>query len=160
MEKETDPVIWRGPVIAGVVKQFWEDVDWDETDCMFVDCPPGTGDVPLTVFQSMPIDGIIIVTSPQDLVSMIVEKAINMAKLMNIPVLGIVENMSYFKCPDCGNIHYIYGKSKIDEVAAANDIKTVAKLPMDAKVAELVDSGKAEELDVTALDEIFNAIMG
>ena len=107
MEKETDPVIWRGPVIAGVVKQFWEDVDWDETDCMFVDCPPGTGDVPLTVFQSMPIDGIIIVTSPQDLVSMIVEKAINMAKLMNIPVLGIVENMSYFKCPDCGNIHYI-----------------------------------------------------
>ena len=97
MEKETDPVIWRGPVIAGVVKQFWEDVDWDETDCMFVDCPPGTGDVPLTVFQSMPIDGIIIVTSPQDLVSMIVEKAINMAKLMNIPVLGIVENMSYFK---------------------------------------------------------------
>ena len=160
MDKETDPVIWRGPVIAGVVKQFWEDVDWDETDCMFVDCPPGTGDVPLTVFQSMPVDGIIIVTSPQDLVSMIVEKAINMAKLMNIPVLGIVENMSYFKCPDCGNIHYIYGKSKIDEVATANDIKTVAKLPMDAKVAELVDSGKAEELDVTALDEIFNAIMG
>ena len=159
MEKETDPVIWRGPVIAGVVKQFWEDVDWDEIDCMFVDCPPGTGDVPLTVFQSMPIDGIIIVTSPQDLVSMIVEKAINMAKLMNIPVLGIVENMSYFKCPDCGNIHYIYGKSKIDEVAAANDIKTVAKLPMDAKVAELVDSGKAEELDVSALDGIFDAIM-
>ena len=152
-------VIWRGPVIAGVVKQFWEDVDWDETDCMFVDCPPGTGDVPLTVFQSMPIDGIIIVTSPQDLVSMIVEKAINMAKLMNIPVLGIVENMSYFKCPDCGNIHYIYGKSKIDEVAAANDIKTVAKLPMDAKVAGLVDSGKAEELDVSALDGIFDAIM-
>ena len=131
MEKETDPVIWRGPVIAGVVKQFWEDVDWDETDCMFVDCPPGTGDVPLTVFQSMPIDGIIIVTSPQDLVSMIVEKAINMAKLMN----------------------------KIDEVAAANDIKTVAKLPMDAKVAGLVDSGKAEELDVSALDGIFDAIM-
>ena len=141
MEKETDPVIWRGPVIAGVVKQFWEDVDWDETDCMFVDCPPGTGDVPLTVFQSMPIDGIIIVTSPQDLVSM------------------IVENMSYFKCPDCGNIHYIYGKSKIDEVAAANDIKNVAKLPMDAKVAGLVDSGKAEELDVSALDGIFDAIM-
>ena len=159
MEKETDPVIWRGPVIAGVVKQFWEDVDWDETDCMFVDCPPGTGDVPLTVFQSMPIDGIIIVTSPQDLVSMIVEKAINMAKLMNIPVIGIVENMSYFKCPDCGNIHYIYGKSKIDEVAAANDIKNVAKLPMDAKVAGLVDSGKAEELDVSALDGIFDAIM-
>ena len=149
MEKETDPVIGRGPVIAGVVKQFWEDVDWDETDCMFVDCPPGTGDVPLTVFQSMPIDGIIIVTSPQDLVSMIVEKAINMAKLMNIPVLGIVENMSY----------YIYGKSKIDEVAAANDIKTVAKLPMDAKVAGLVDSGKAEERDVSALDVIFDAIM-
>lgn len=159
MDNETDPVIWRGPVIAGVVKQFWEDVDWDETDCMFVDCPPGTGDVPLTVFQSMPVDGIVIVTSPQDLVSMIVEKAINMAKLMDIPVLGIVENMSYFKCPDCGSIHYIYGKSKIDEVAAANDIKTVAKLPMDANVAALVDSGKAEELDVSVLDGIFDAIM-
>ena len=159
MDNETDPVIWRGPVIASAVKEFWENVKWGDIDCMFVDCPPGTGDVPLTVFQSMPIDGIIIVTSPQDLVSMIVEKAINMAKLMNIPVLGIVENMSYFKCPDCGNIHYIYGKSKIDEVAAANDIKTVAKLPMDAKVAGLVDSGKAEELDVSALDGIFDAIM-
>ena len=159
MDNEEDPVIWRGPVIAGVVKQFWNETAWGDIDYLFVDMPPGTGDVPLTVFQSMPIDGIIIVTSPQDLVSMIVEKAINMAKLMNIPVLGIVENMSYFKCPDCGNIHYIYGKSKIDEVAAANDIKTVAKLPMDAKVAGLVDSGKAEELDVSALDGIFDAIM-
>ena len=159
MDNEEDPVIWRGPVIAGVVKQFWNETAWGDIAYLFVAMPPGTGDVPLTVFQSMPIDGIIIVTSPQDLVSMIVEKAINMAKLMNIPVLGIVENMSYFKCPDCGNIHYIYGKSKIDEVAAANDIKTVAKLPMDAKVAGLVDSGKAEELDVSALDGIFDAIM-
>ena len=159
LPQEDAPVIWRGPILANMVKQFWTDVIWGELDYLFVDMPPGTGDVPLTVFQSMPIDGIIIVTSPQDLVSMIVEKAINMAKLMNIPVLGIVENMSYFKCPDCGNIHYIYGKSKIDEVAAANDIKTVAKLPMDAKVAGLVDSGKAEELDVSALDGIFDAIM-
>lgn len=159
MDKETDPVIWRGPVIAGVVKQFWEDVAWDDVDCMFIDCPPGTGDVPLTVFQSLPVDGIVIVTSPQDLVSMIVEKAINMAKLMDIPVLGIVENMSFFKCPDCGSIHYIYGKSRIDEVAAENNISHVAKLPMDSEIAELVDMGKAEDIDVSALDEIFNSIM-
>lgn len=158
MDNETDPVIWRGPVIAGVVKQFWNDVLWEDVDYMFVDCPPGTGDVPLTVFQSMPIDGIVIVTSPQDLVSMIVEKAINMAKLMNIPVLGIVENMSYFKCPDCGNIHHIYGESHIDEIAAKAGISCVAKLPMDAKVAGLVDSGDAESLDVSALDAIFEVI--
>jgi len=160
MDNETDPVIWRGPVIAGVVRQFWNDVEWGDVDCMFIDCPPGTGDVPLTVFQSLPVDGIVIVTSPQDLVSMIVEKAINMAKLMNIPVLGIVENMSYFKCPDCGNIHYIYGKSQIDEIAAKSGIEHVAKLPMDANVANLVDSGKAEALDVSALEEIFNSIVG
>ena len=159
LDNEEDPVIWRGPVIAGVVKQFWNETVWGDIDYLFVDMPPGTGDVPLTVFQSLPVDGVVIVTSPQDLVQMIVKKAYGMAKQMNIPVLGIVENMSYFKCPDCGNIHYIYGKSKIDEVAAANDIKTVAKLPMDAKVAGLVDSGKAEELDVSALDGIFDAIM-
>ena len=159
LDNETDPVVWRGPIIGGVVKQFWSDVNWGEVDYMFVDMPPGTGDVPLTVYQSLPVDGIIVVTTPQELVSMIVEKAVNMAGLLSVPIIGIVENMSYFKCPDCGNIHYIYGKSKIDEVAAANDIKTVAKLPMDAKVAGLVDSGKAEELDVSALDGIFDAIM-
>ena len=141
-----------------------EDSGWVEYPYNFIHNPNIDSEQPdkfgdVKIDDKRPIDGIIIVTSPQDLVSMIVEKAINMAKLMNIPVLGIVENMSYFKCPDCGNIHYIYGKSKIDEVAAANDIKTVAKLPMDAKVAGLVDSGKAEELDVSALDGIFDAIM-
>ena len=158
MEKETDPVIWRGPVIASAVKQFWEDVDWEDIDCMFIDCPPGTGDVPLTVFQTLPVDGIIVVTSPQDLVSMIVEKAVNMAKMMDIPVLGIVENMSYFKCPDCGNIHYIYGKSNIDETARELGIKTVAKMPIDPEVAKYIDAGRAEELDTAALDSVFEAI--
>ena len=158
MEKETDPVIWRGPVIAGVVKQFWEEVAWEDTDCMFIDCPPGTGDVPLTVFQTLPVDGIVVVTSPQDLVSMIVEKAVNMAKMMDIPVIGIVENMSYFKCPDCGNIHYIYGKSNIDKIAEDMGIKNVAKMPIDPHVAEYIDAGRAEELDASALDTIFKDI--
>lgn len=158
MDNETDPVIWRGPVIAGVVRQFWENAEWGDIDCMFVDCPPGTGDVPLTVFQSLPVVGIVIVTSPQDLVSMIVEKAINMAKLMDVPVLGIVENMSYFKCPDCGKLHHIYGESHIDEIAEKNGIAYVAKMPIDPEVAAKVDSGKAEELDVSALDGIFEAI--
>lgn len=158
LDNETDPVIWRGPVIASAVKQFWEDVDWEDIDCMFIDCPPGTGDVPLTVFQTLPVDGIIVVTSPQDLVSMIVEKAVNMAKMMDIPVLGIVENMSYFKCPDCGNIHYIYGKSNIDETARELGIKTVAKMPIDPEVAKHIDAGRAEELDTAALDSVFEAI--
>ena len=160
IENESDPVIWRGPVIANAVKEFWENVEWQDTDCMFIDCPPGTGDVPLTIFQSLPVDGIIVVTSPQELVSMIVEKAVNMAKMMNIPVLGIVENMSYFKCPDCGNIHYIYGKSDIEKTAADNGIDTIAKLPMDHETASKVDAGKAEELDVEALNDIFNRIRG
>lgn len=160
IENESDPVIWRGPVIANAVKEFWENVEWQDTDCMFIDCPPGTGDVPLTIFQSLPVDGIIVVTSPQELVSMIVEKAVNMAKMMNIPVLGIVENMSYFKCPDCGNIHYIYGKSDIEKTAADNGIDTIAKLPMDPETAAKVDAGKAEELDVEALNAIFNRIRG
>jgi Mrp family chromosome partitioning ATPase len=160
IENESDPVIWRGPVIANAVKEFWENVEWQDTDCMFIDCPPGTGDVPLTIFQSLPVDGIIVVTSPQELVSMIVEKAVNMAKMMNIPVLGIVENMSYFKCPDCGNIHYIYGKSDIEKTAADNGIDTIAKLPMDSETAAKVDAGKAEELDVEALNDIFNRIKG
>lgn len=160
IENESDPVIWRGPVIANAVKEFWENVEWQDTDCMFIDCPPGTGDVPLTIFQSLPVDGIIVVTSPQELVSMIVEKAVNMAKMMNIPVLGIVENMSYFKCPDCGNIHYIYGKSDIEKTAVDNGIDTIAKLPMDPETAAKVDAGKAEELDVEALNDIFNRIKG
>ena len=135
LENETDPVIWRGPVIAGVVKQFWKDTVWNNIDYMFVDMPPGTGDVPLTVFQSIPVDGIIIVTSPQELVSMIVTKAVNMAKKMNIPILGLVENMSYFECPDCGSRHEIFGKSHIDEIAKKEDLKVLAKLPIDPEVA-------------------------
>ena len=147
MEKETDPVIWRGPVIAGVVKQFWEDVDWDETDCMFVDCPPGTGDVPLTVFQSLPVDGIVIVTSPQELVNMVVKKAYNMAEAMHITVLGVVENFSYLKCPDCGKEIKLFGESHIDEIAKEYDLPVLAKLPIDPKVAEHVDNGTIEYLE-------------
>lgn len=158
VENETDPVIWRGPVIANVVKQFWEEVLWEDVDYMFVDCPPGTGDVPLTIFQTLPVAGIVVVTSPQDLVSMIVEKAVKMANMMKVPVLGIVENMSYFECPDCGKKHYIYGESHIDEIAKNLNINTVAKLPIKPEVAALIDSGKAEEIDVTALDGIFEAI--
>ena len=158
LENETDPVFWRGPVISGVVKQFWEEVDWGDVDCMFVDCPPGTGDVPLTIFQSLPVDGIVVVTSPQELVSMIVDKAVKMAQMMDIPVLGIVENMSYFKCPDCGNVHYIYGKSHVDEKAAEHGIDTVAKLPMDPQVAAKVDAGCAEDLDVSELSAIAQKI--
>ena len=158
LENDTDPVIWRGPVIAGTVKQFWTDVLWGEVDYLFVDMPPGTGDVPLTVFQSFPVAGIVVVTSPQELVSMIVEKAVNMADMMDIPVLGIVENMSYFECPDCGKKHEIFGKSHIDEIAAEHDIKAVAKLPINPEAASKVDGGFAEDLDVSALDNIFEAI--
>ena len=160
MDKETDPVIWRGPIIAGAVKQFWEDTSWGDVDCMFVDCPPGTGDVPLTVLQSFPVDGIIIVTSPQELVSMIVGKAVNMAKAMDIPVLGIVENMSYFQCPDCGKRHAVFGESHIDQVAAEYGIANIAKLPIDPDAARTVDMGKAEELDVSGLDGLFKVIKG
>ena len=152
MEKETDPVIWRGPVIAGVVKQFWEDVDWDETDCMFVDCPPGTGDVPLTVFQSMPIDGIIIVTSPQDLVSMIVAKAVKMAEMMNIPIIGIVENMSYAECPDCGKKISIFGESRLEEVAKEYNLRILGRLPVDPRLAKSCDKGAIELYDGNWLD--------
>ncbi|HBI52474.1 MAG TPA: ATP-binding protein [Ruminococcaceae bacterium] len=158
LENETDPVVWRGPVIAGVIKQFWSDVIWDKVDYMFVDMPPGTGDVPLTVFQSLPVEGIIMVTSPQDLVAMIVSKAVNMAKQMDIPVLGIVENMSYFECPDNGKRYNIFGESHIDEVAYAQGIKVLAKLPIDPKVAELVDNGRAAELDVTPLEDAVRLI--
>ena len=144
LEDVTSPVVWRGPVIAGTVKQFWTDVVWGDLDCMLIDCPPGTGDVPLTIFQSIPLDGIIVVTSPQDLVSMIVAKAVNMAKLMNIPIVGIVENMSYVKCPDCGKEIHIFGDSKIDEVAAEFGLPVLAKLPIDPKLAAMCDAGTIE----------------
>ena len=145
-QNETDPVVWRGPVIAGTVTQFWTDVVWGDLDYLFVDMPPGTGDVPLTVFQSLPVDGVIVVTSPQDLVSMIVTKAVNMANLMNIPVLGLVENYSYFKCPDCGKQHAIYGnEGALDTLSTQLGIPVIAKLPIDPGVAAAVDAGKLED---------------
>lgn len=144
LEDEAKPVVWRGPVIAGTVKQFWSDVVWNEVDFMFVDMPPGTGDVPLTVFQSLPLDGIVIVTSPQDLVSMIVEKAVNMAKLMDIPVLGLVENYSYILCPDCGKVFRPYGESKIDSLAKEYDTDVLATLPIEPELASLCDKGVFE----------------
>ena len=155
LENETDPVVWRGPVIAGTVKQFWTDVNWGEVDYMYVDMPPGTGDVPLTVFQSLPIDGIVIVTSPQELVSMIVEKAVKMARLMNVPILGLVENMSSYVCPDCGKEHAIFGVSRVEETAKAFDIPAFAKLPIDPTLAGLVDRGMVEAYDTEALSDLF-----
>ena len=146
LENEREPVVWRGPVIAGAVTQFWTDVLWQDVDFMFVDMPPGTGDVPLTVFQSLPVDGIVIVTTPQDLVGMIVEKAVNMAGLMNIPVIGIVENMSYFKCPDCGKEHAIFGESRVEELAKEYGIPHVAKLPIDPVITTMVDAGEVESV--------------
>ena len=153
LPEETTPVVWRGPVIAGTVKQFWTDVIWDDVDFMFVDMPPGTGDVPLTVFQSIPLDGIIIVTSPQELVSMIVAKAANMAQMMNIPVLGIVENMAYFKCPDCGKDHNIYGESHIAEVADKFGYDVLARMPIDPRLAALCDKGMLELMENDYLDK-------
>lgn len=158
VDNETDPVIWRGPVISGTVTQFWTEVIWDGIDYMFVDMPPGTGDVPLTVFQSLPIDGIIVVTSPQELVSMIVEKAVKMAELMEIPILGIVENMSYFECPDCGKRHSIFGDSHIEEIASRYGIKATAKLPIRSEMAALCDSGKIEEAQCEELAPIMESI--
>ncbi len=154
LENDTDPVVWRGPVIAGTVKQFWTDVCWEDVDFMFVDMPPGTGDVPLTVFQSMPVDGIIIVTSPQELVGMIVKKAVNMAQLMNIPVLGIVENMSYFVCDSCGKRHKLFGASHVDEIAAEYGIDCVARLPINPKLAAACDKGMIEMFDGDWLDQM------
>lgn len=145
LENDTDPVVWRGPVIAGAVKQFWTDVVWGDVDYMFVDMPPGTGDVPLTVFQSLPVDGIIIVTSPQELVSMIVEKAVKMAQMMNIPVLGIVENMSYVICPDCQKKIEVFGKSHIAQIAQEYGVPVLAQLPFDSAVAALCDTGRIED---------------
>lgn len=154
LENDTDPVVWRGPVIAGAVKQFWTDVIWDDVDYMFIDMPPGTGDVPLTVFQSIPVSGIIVVTSPQELVTMIVDKAVNMAKLMNIPILGIVENMSYAECPDCGKKIAVFGESHIDEVAQKHGIDTVGKLPINPKLAAACDKGMIELYEESGLDNI------
>lgn len=158
LEDETSPVIWRGPVIAGVIKQFWTDVRWGEIDTMFVDCPPGTGDVPLTVFQSLPINGIVIVTTPQDLVSMIVEKAVKMAGKMDLPILGIVENMSYFVCPSCDEKHYIFGESNVEEVAVNYGIDTVSKMPIDGKLPALCDQGLVEAYDEDVLKGIVNKL--
>ncbi len=160
LENETDPVVWRGPVIAGVVKQFWTDVIWDDVDYMFVDMPPGTGDVPLTVFQSIPVDGIVIVTSPQELVSMIVHKAVKMAKMMNIPVLGIVENMSYAVCPDCGKKIMVYGESHTAEIAKEFGIPLLAQIPFDPALAKCVDQGVIELHECDAMDAAVAQIMG
>ena len=153
LPNETDPVIWRGPVIAGAVKQFWTDVVWKDVDFMFVDMPPGTGDVPLTVFQSLPVDGIIVVSSPQQLVRVIVEKAVNMANMMNIPILGLVENMSYVKCPDCGKEITVFGKSNIDKIAQEFNLPVLARLPMEEKVSQAVDAGDIESLVSPELSE-------
>ena len=158
LENETDPVVWRGPIIAGTVKQFWTDVIWGEVDYMFVDLPPGTGDVPLTVFQSIPLDGIVIVTSPQEIVGMIVEKAVNMADMMDIPVLALVENMSYFTCPDCGEQHSIFGESHMDEIAAKHKITTIAKLPINPKLASATDTGMIELFDDDSLSGLVSAL--
>ena len=154
VENEEDPVVWRGPVIAGAVKQFWTDVVWKDVDFLFVDMPPGTGDVPLTVFQSLPVDGIVVVASPQELVSMIVAKAVNMAKMMDVPVLGLVENYSYFQCPDCGKRHAIFGESHLDEVAQQLEVPILARLPMDPTVAAAFDAGKMETLETNYLADV------
>ena len=148
LDNETDPVLWRGPIVAGTVKQFWSEVIWEDVDYLFVDMPPGTGDVPLTVFQSLPIDGVILVTSPQSLVSMIVSKAVNMAKMMDVPVYGFVENYSYFKCPDCGRTVEIFGKSKLSEIALEYSLPVLARLPIDPDTARLCDEGKMEQVNL------------
>ncbi len=153
LKNDTDPVVWRAPMITGTVKQFWTDVVWNDVDYMFVDMPPGTGDIPLTVFQSLPLDGIIVVASPQELVSMIVEKAVKMAEMMNVPLLGLVENMSYFVCPDCGKKHSVFGDSHIDEVAEKHGTTVLAKLPIDPELAKKVDEGKAEMFEGNYFDE-------
>ncbi|MBQ2744935.1 MAG: Mrp/NBP35 family ATP-binding protein [Lachnospiraceae bacterium] len=156
---ETDPVIWRGPVIGGTVKQFWTDVVWGDVDYMFIDMPPGTGDVPLTVFQSIPVDGIVIVTSPQELVGMIVEKAVNMAKLMNIPILALVENMSYFVCDKCGEKHYLFGESHVNDIAERHGIKVTAQMPMNPKLANMCDNGEIERVEGDWLKPVVDAIV-
>lgn len=158
LENETDPVIWRGPVIAGTVKQFWTDVLWENTDYLFVDMPPGTGDVPLTVFQSLPVDGIVVVTTPQDLVSMIVGKAVKMAEMMNIPVLGIVENMSYVECPDCGKKISVFGESHVKEIAAQYDLLVLSQLPINPNLTAAVDAGTIEDFEFDYMDDAVTII--
>lgn len=158
LNNESDPVVWRGPMIANMVKQFWTDVIWTDIDFMFVDMPPGTGDVPLTVFQSLPVDGIIIVTSPQELVSMIVSKAVKMAQMMNVPILGLVENYSYFHCPDNGIDYKIFGESHIEQIAAAYGLEVLAKLPIDPTIAASCDLGKAEEINLPAINDCASAV--
>ena len=159
LEDETEPVVWRGPVIAGTVKQFWQDVIWNDVDYMFVDMPPGTGDVPLTVFQSLPIAGIIVVTSPQELVGMIVEKAVKMAGMMDIPVLGVVENMASFKCPDCGSVHRIFGESHVEETAKKYGIPVTASIPIDPEIAKKCDAGEIEDCRGDWLDGIADTLV-
>lgn len=151
LPSQTEPVVWRGPVLAGAVKQFWSDVCWGDVDYMFVDLPPGTGDVPLTVFQSLPLDGVILVTSPQSLVSMIVEKAVNMARMMDVPLYGFVENYSYFQCPDCGKRVEIFGKSGIDELALSYSLPVLARLPIDPEIAAKFDAGQMEQADIAGI---------
>ena len=158
LDDPASPVVWRGPVIAGAVKQFWTDVIWEDVDYMFVDMPPGTGDVPLTVFQSLPVDGIVIGTSPQDLVSMIVSKAVKMANMMHIPVLGFVENYAYLQCPDCGRKINVFGKSHLDEVAAQFGLPILARLPIDPAVAEAYDSGLMETVNTDAMADVVKAV--
>ena len=158
LDNPGDPVVWRGPVIAGAVKQFWTDVIWEDVDYLFVDMPPGTGDVPLTVFQSLPVDGIVIVTSPQDLVSMIVTKAVRMAEMMHIPVLGFVENYSYLECPDCGKHIKVFGEGHLDEVAQNLGLPVLARLPIDPKVAEAYDNGRMETVNTDALADVVAVI--
>lgn len=158
MKNETDPVVWRGPLISGAVKQFWTDVIWGDIDYMFIDMPPGTGDVALTVFQSIPVDGIVIVASPQELVGMIVEKAVNMAKMMDVPVLALVENMSYITCPDCGKEIHVFGESHIDEIAQKHGVETVARMPIDPALAAACDAGTIESFNGTWLDGVLEKL--
>lgn len=160
LDNESDPVMWRGPVIAGVVKQFWTDTIWENEDVMFVDMPPGTGDVTLTVFQSLPLAGVVIVSSPQELVGMIVEKAVKMANLMDVPVLGLVENMSYIKCPGCGEVIYPFGKSRLEDLAKKYGISLTAGLPIDSSLANLVDSGSIEKLEENPLSAFAKELLG
>ena len=155
LENETDPVVWRGPVIAGTIKQFWTEVAWGDVDYMFVDMPPGTGDVPLTVFQSLPIDGIVIVSTPQELVEMIVEKAVKMANLMHIPVLGIAENMAFYKCPNCGEKIYVFGKGNAEKTAEKYGAKVGVSIPIDPDIAKFADEGKIESLNKNYVDNLF-----
>lgn len=159
LEDETEPVVWRGPILGGVISQFWTDVVWGDIDVMFVDMPPGTGDVALTVYQSLPVDGIILVTSPQELVGMIVEKAAKMAEMMNVPIIGVVENMSFYRCPDCGSEHRIFGDSHIDEIAAQHGVNKIFKLPIDAELAKACDEGTIEHYDCFAIEKFAEEVI-